>query len=242
MPNEDYEAYIQAPCAGLFLSGPYRHKKAGRFLLKIPSCLSAADGGARHLLALGLSPASITGDLDSLSPELQEQARTLGIPAEKYPREKDETDGQLAVEKLIREGYKTIILFAAFGGQREDHALSMLNFCLEKRKAEGLRFIFTDGESVIFPLSGPERLKINSEDYFSQKDFPDLRISGVPLTAVRGLTLDGLKYEVSGLDLPAGTTRLVSNEPAASGRFSVTFESGDLILFMLKEEKPSSEG
>ena len=57
----------------------------------------AADGGLKHLQALGLQPHGILGDFDSLGfvPE----------GAQVFPVEKDDTDSMLAVRKGLALGY-----------------------------------------------------------------------------------------------------------------------------------------
>ena len=76
----------------------------------------AADGGLRHLEALGLRPHGILGDFDSLGyvPE----------GAEVFPVEKDDTDSMLAVRRGLALGYREMILYGAMEGPRPDHTLA----------------------------------------------------------------------------------------------------------------------
>jgi thiamine pyrophosphokinase len=57
----------------------------------------AADGGTRHLLALGRPPDVVIGDMDSLTVVTEEMIRASGAEMFQYPRSKDETDLELAL-------------------------------------------------------------------------------------------------------------------------------------------------
>lgn len=60
------------------------------------------------------------GDFDSLD-EVPNPA-----PEEVYPSEKDFTDGEIALRKMIEEGADDIEVYGAFGG-REDHFIGNLH-------------------------------------------------------------------------------------------------------------------
>src|SRR5690606_4005782 len=69
----------------------------------------AANGGSRHVQALGLTPDLVIGDLDSISPALREQFEAQGVAMRQAPVRKDETDLELA------------LLHAAAQGRSEEH-------------------------------------------------------------------------------------------------------------------------
>ena len=77
--------------------------------------LVAADGGARHCLALGLRLDAVVGDLDSLEPELVEQLTTAGVLIERHPVAKAQTDLELAIEFALQQGATEILLMGAVG-------------------------------------------------------------------------------------------------------------------------------
>ena len=78
----------------------------------------AADGGLRHVQALGLAPDVILGDFDSLG-YVPESARC-------FPVEKDDTDSMLAVRLALEEGYKRFVIYGGMDGPRLDHTLANL--------------------------------------------------------------------------------------------------------------------
>lgn len=225
---------IEQEYAGLFLNGPFTRGQAARTLLDRLSFLAAADGGINYLYEMGLTPQLLLGDLDSASPEALAWAQEKQVICETFPCEKDQTDGELAVDRLMMEGFTKLVMFASFGGERLDHGLGMLGYCLSLKKRFGVDFIFTDGERLIFLLAGGDRLALDLLDYFAPEEWPRLRISGIPYGSLKGLSLEGLKYPLADAAIPAGSTRLISNEPAgeAGGRFTVTLRDGLLLLFI----------
>lgn len=226
---------IEKEYAGLFLGGPLEYSSLSRTLLSKLSFAAAADGGMNHLFKLQQKPQLMVGDLDSVSPEALAFAEKEGVIIEKFPREKDQTDGELAVDRLLMEGFTKLILFGAFGGARLDHSLSMLLYCLELKKRFGLEFILTDGTRLIYLLQGPEDRTFDISPYFTQEQYSKLRISGIPLSKICDLHLENLKYPLSGSDVEPGSTLLVSNEPEENGQFNISFKSGSLVLFIGEE-------
>ena len=71
--------------------------------LKPDDRIFCADGGTRHALALGLTPETIIGDLDSLEPELVAELETAGVTIQRHPADKDQTDLELALELAVAE-------------------------------------------------------------------------------------------------------------------------------------------
>ena len=84
----------------------------------------AADGGAVRAAAMGLIPAVVVGDLDSLDAAEVARLEAAGIPFERTSVDKDESDAELAVLAAIARGAGRITVLGAFGGPRLDHALA----------------------------------------------------------------------------------------------------------------------
>lgn len=223
---------IEKEYAALFLNGPLMDTPLTRNLISRVTFTAAADGGLNHLYHLGIRPQLAVGDLDSVSPEALAWAEKEGVIFERYPSEKNETDGELAVYRLLADGFTKIILFGSHGGKRPDHALSMLHYCMTLAERFGLQFIFTNGESLMFSLCGETRLEMNLSDYFTPEEQKGLYISGIPFGPIEELTLRGLKYELEDTNVEAGSTLLVSNEANADGLFTVSMKKGKLLLFI----------
>ena len=77
------------------------------------------DGGADHLLAAGVTPAAVIGDLDSLS----DHARATFAENLCHVSEQSTTD----FEKALARVKAPMILALGFTGGRMDHTLSVLN-------------------------------------------------------------------------------------------------------------------
>ena len=84
----------------------------------------AADGGARHAEALGVAIDLWVGDGDSLGDEGIAALAAAGVPIERSPADKDETDLELAVEAALGRGAHGLVVVGALGGERVDHALA----------------------------------------------------------------------------------------------------------------------
>ncbi len=86
--------------------------------------LIAADGGTYHLLKLGLRPHLIIGDLDSLDPAVQAELEQAGVEIRRHPRDKDETDLELALlHAAAAYPEQPVLIVGGFGG-RLDQALA----------------------------------------------------------------------------------------------------------------------
>ena len=110
-------AIVQSMCGVTLVGGGELIPAFVTFALTIAPCLVAADGGADAVLALGLVPEAVIGDLDSLS----DAARQVLAPAVlHYLTEQDTTD----FDKCLRNIDAPFILALGFTGARIDHALA----------------------------------------------------------------------------------------------------------------------
>jgi len=92
-----------------------------------------ADGAFKYAFEMGIKPHIALGDFDSISEELMDTLEASNIPLLKFPREKDKTDTELAVDYAMKKGATQITLLGATGS-RLDH--TMANITLMARTAE----------------------------------------------------------------------------------------------------------
>src|SRR5687768_15193697 len=92
-------------------------------LIGAADLLIAADGGALALLRAGLLPRLVIGDMDSLDAASLAELAERGVELRRYPREKDETDLELALLHAAAAGATAIDILGALGG-RWDHTLA----------------------------------------------------------------------------------------------------------------------
>lgn len=176
----------------------------------------AADDGIRHAPALDLAPELWVGDFDS-APAEPAIARA-GVKRETFPRDKDKTDGELAIEAAISLGASRITLVGALGGPRSDHAFSHFILALRYFR-QGLDVALVDGAESAFPLSAePQRFDLA----------PGAQFSILKFSAVRGLTIAGAKWPLENVDLPFTSILTQSNE--AAGPVTVTVAAGDAVV------------
>ncbi len=178
----------------------------------------AADSGVRHASALGLNVALWLGDFDSTTPALLRKFKHL--PRETFPREKDKTDGEIAINEAISQGATELILVGAFGGPRTDHALLHLAQAISLSKP-GLKITLTSGDEEAHPLS-------SDVQYFT---FPIGSVfSVVGFNALSGVTISGARWPLTNCDVPFGSSMTLSNEVADDLTLSVN--SGNAILLV----------
>jgi thiamine pyrophosphokinase len=178
----------------------------------------AADNGATTALALGVTPGVVLGDLDSIQPSTLEELRRRQIPIETYPRDKNATDGQLAVERALVSHPSELYLVGFLGGPRLDQELA--NVLLLTTISVPTVLLDTHNECRL--LQQRSAIAWNAE--------PDELVSLIPLTpAVEGVRTQGLRWPLHGERLLLGDTRGVSNEPA-DARAEVSIEAGRLLV------------
>lgn len=194
------------------------HLRAGDYLI-------AADGGARHCAALGVQPAVLVGDLDSIEPSLLAAYEKAGVAIERHPPRKDETDLELAVRRAIADGAAEILLLGALGGRLDQ---TIANLLLPARQAWPVPIRLADGRQLAQVVRGGERVTLHGA--------PGDTVSAVPLSeTVTGISYTGLEYPLHNATLGLGSTRGVSNRMAtpsaaiqiATGILLVVQESGN---------------
>jgi thiamine pyrophosphokinase len=86
-------------------------------------CVIAADGGSNLLRRLDWLPDLVIGDGDSADSATQAWLRQNGVPWQRVPAEKDQTDLELALRHALAASDDPIRIAGAFGG-RVDHWLA----------------------------------------------------------------------------------------------------------------------
>jgi thiamine pyrophosphokinase len=186
-------------------------------LIQPADLIIAADGGLRHVLSLGLTPAFLVGDLDSVTAGQIEQAVSLGCQVERYPEEKDQTDLEIALLRAVQQKPDTILILGALGG-RIDHELGNLSLLLmPELKGLDVRIITKSAE--LFIIS-------------SDREIIGARDDGVSLLpwggAAGGISTQGLYYPLKAETLTPDRSRGVSNVMlGATAR--VLLENGSLL-------------
>lgn len=185
----------------------------------------AADSGIRHAAALELMPELWLGDFDSAPAEFD--PRFADVPREVFPTDKDKTDGELAVAAALERGATSLVLVGAFGGPRGDHAFLHLAMALKLAEV-GTEVLLTSGQQEAHPLlPGTTSFDYEGGTLFSVLAFSELS----------GLTEEGAKWPLNGVEVPFGSSLTLSNE--VRGSLRVSLGSGRALL--LAHPYPASE-
>jgi thiamine pyrophosphokinase len=103
----------------------------------------SADGALKNCLYLKLIPDLVIGDMDSICEDDEKILKSCNKKVQfiKSPCEKDESDTQLALEYLVKNNIKNIILIGALG-KRMDHSLAnLLNLASGKLENSCIKII-----------------------------------------------------------------------------------------------------
>ncbi len=202
----------------IFANGQLPDMEKARSLLQPGDEVICADGGTRHALALGLNPALIVGDLDSVTGDELREAERRGAQVLRYSRDKDVTDLELALQKALERRPSSIRILAALG-LRLDQTLGNLSLLSSPRLA-GLDVRFEDGVEQAFFCRSQAEVSGRLGDLLSLIPW------GGP---VGGVHTAGLKWPLSGETLHPERTRGISNE-LLEPTVSIRISSGVLLV------------
>lgn len=179
----------------------------------------AVDGGARHLDALGLQPALVVGDLDSIDRAHLARLRKRGVEVEKHPAAKAATDLELAIERAVRDGASELVLLGAVGGRLDQ---TIANLLILAQRSWPVPLAIAEGDQLARVLRGPQALTLEGRS--------GSYVSAIALSEeVEGVTYRGLEYPLENATLRLGSGRGVSNTLASSPA-RVSIEAGILLV------------
>lgn len=200
----------------IFANGHLPNLEKARALLREGDFIIAADGGLRHALALGCTPHVLIGDLDSL-PEGFEASNFDGEIV-LFPKDKNETDLELAIQHALTLKPDSILILGALGG-RMDQTLANIAL-LSDARLSGFDIRIHDGVEEIFLCRDQVRFEGRGGDL----------VSLIPWGGeVAGVVTSGLKWALQNETLYPAKTRGVSNEMTAD-MATVSIQSGLLLI------------
>ena len=202
----------------IFANGDLPDLNKARSLLHADDFIICADGGARHALDLDLTPNLVIGDMDSIQNDQWQKLQTLGVPVELFPRDKDETDLELAINRAIELEPHEIVIVAALGG-RLDQTIGNIALLTDLQLAT-FNVRLDDGAEEIFFCRDQVQVQGRSGDIVSLIPW------GNP---VRGVQTQGLKWILDNETLYPEKTRGISNE-MLSELAAIKIASGNLLI------------
>jgi len=207
----------------IFANGIIADPIETRRYIQTDATIICADGGTQHALAMGLTPHTIVGDLDSLPADTVHQMRTIGVEIIEHPVKKDETDLELALSLAIARGATEILLLGMLGGRLDQHLANLL--LLTRPEWASARLRLADGNQQAWLLRGDDRLTLTGS--------PGDTLSIVPLTAqINGLSITGAEWVLAAASIPLGSSRTISNTFVAS-KVSVQLKYGIALIIII---------
>ena len=183
--------------------------------------LLAADGGARFLAGLGVTPVAVVGDFDSLDQTTAAGLEDEGVELLRHPVRKDVTDGELAVEEAVRRGAGEVFLAGATGAL--DHTLGHIAI-LRSLKARGLIARLVAPDLTVTVLDAPAAVALAAP--------AGARVSVAPLGEAATVTLTGLDYPLDRGLLPADACLGLGNHVAAGGDALIKVHDGCVVVLV----------
>jgi thiamine pyrophosphokinase len=172
---------------------------------------------------MGWVPDVVIGDADSLDEETSRWLQKHNIPLVRHPREKDETDLELALIYAVEAGAKRIFIVGAWGG-RPDQSLANLQLLAHPALTGRHAYLLGPGYRLFLLRAG--------ETQPIEGTIGDT-VSLLPLTGEAcGIHTSGLRWGLAGDTLEYGSARGVSNEMIASTA-KVHLQEGLLLIVHL---------
>ena len=202
----------------IFANGDLPDIDKVRSILRDDDYIICADGGTRHASSLDLKPALVIGDMDSADSGLLQKLHADGVPLELFPRDKNETDLELAIQHAVELNPTEIIIVAALGG-RLDQTLANIALLSDVRLAT-FDFRLDDGVEQIFFCRDQAEVKGRSGDI----------VSLIPWQGeVTGIQTKNLRWSLDNETLYPEKTRGISNEMTAD-MANIKISSGLLLV------------
>ena len=208
----------------IFANGILPDLAAARRLIRPDDLILAADGGTRHALDLGLTPSIVIGDLDSVTVNLQPLIES-GTKIIQHPRDKNETDLELAFQHALTLNPEQIIILAALGGRLDQTLGNIALVSNVQRSTSNVRL--DDGIEEVFFCHDEYTIKGTSGDI----------ISLIPWQGeVTGIVTTGLKWPLQNEILYPQKTRGISNE-MMNDTATIQIKSGLLLIIHRRVDK-----
>ncbi len=209
----------------IFANGDLPNLEKARALIHADDFIFCADGGTRHALALGLTPHLVIGDMDSVTTDEFQQLKKSGVDIELFPRDKDETDMELALHRALEKNPQAILTIAALGG-RLDQTLGNISLLSDPRLST-LDCRLDDGLEEVFFCRNQSTVEGRSGDL----------VSLIPWEgAVAGTRTEGLKWPLRDETLYPEKTRGISNEMTGDNA-NISISSGLLLVIHCRQSK-----
>jgi thiamine pyrophosphokinase len=205
--------------AVLFVGGAGIDPEVAR-RLAVDGAVIAVDSGFDTARSLGIDVDVLIGDLDSVSAAGIAAAEAAGVSVERHPVDKDRTDLDLALQRVVDDGFTECLVLGG-GGGRLSHLLANAALIAAERHA-GIEIRWMVGATVV-QVARPGR---------------EVVVEGAPGDVVSllaapgpagGVSTAGLRWSLDEEVLEPDSTRGVSNELTGE-RATVSVRKGSLLV------------
>jgi len=170
------------------------------------------DGAVEKLLAAGLEPDFIVGDMDSIAPDLKTRYSSIIH----HFAEQETNDLTKSVNFCYSRGWNKITILGATG-RREDHTLGNLSLITDYAE---------NGQIQLLTDSGVFNPQLSSATYESR---PGGQVSIFVLSPQTLITTEGLVYPIERRGLSSWWQGTLNE--AISDSFTVEIDGGKLLVF-----------
>ena len=200
----------------IFANGDIPALDKARALIRDTDTILCADGGTRHALAMGITPHIIIGDMDSLPKDFQVSSFDGEIIL--HPKDKNETDLELAIQHALTLDPNEITIIGGLGG-RIDQTLANIAL-ISNLQSSTFNLRLNDGVEELFFCKDQAEVKGRAGDI----------VSLIPWQGqVTGITTSNLKWPLNDETLYPDKSRGISNKMTADIA-TVKIKSGLLLI------------
>ena len=158
----------------------------------------AVDSGIKHIYKLSLDPSILVGDLDSISKEDYQKVKETNIEIDSYHKNKDLTDFELSLNKVVNPHKKNIFIIGGEGGDI-DHMLSVFFIISNKEFYQNITWLYGK-QNILF------------KNNFSLEVDTKMNFSLIPLTEIKSLYIKGAKWELENKNIEMGNSFTLRNQ------------------------------
>jgi thiamine pyrophosphokinase len=201
---------VQSDC-GVTLAGggPFGRRDLELCRARAPLAV-AADGGGDRLLQLGVMPAAVIGDFDSLSASARER---IPLSRQHLVAEQATTD----FDKALRSIAAPFVLALGFAGARLDHGLAAFSTLIARAERACI-------------LLGPQDLAFAAPLRLELSVAPGEPVSLFPMAPVTGRS-EGLEWPIAGIDFAPDGMIGTSNR-AVARRVVLEFDGRGMLVIL----------
>ncbi len=196
----------------ILADGDFPHHAASLEILRRAATIVCCDGAVEKLIRYGRRPDHIVGDMDTLSPALQQEFATILHPS----ADQETNDLTKAVHFCANCGCEAVHILGATGG-REDHSIA--NIALLTDYTALLRVEMITDNGVFMPVT----------ESTSFKSYPGEKISIFCLTPTTQIITEGLKYPTDKVIFDSWWKGTLNE--STGNTFRLNFNAGKVIVY-----------